>query len=106
MVNIMNMTTRVERLDATLAEGRVIRREWNKERDWAYFFSGLLPEAGIAGQRVGVLGEVMPAWLALPPFCCAQRRQASKSPLETAPGTADEPTCSSRSGPNACTRPA
>jgi hypothetical protein len=55
---------RVGRLDRAVAEGRVIRGEWEAVESQACLLTWLSPEAGAARSERACPAEVMPLWLA------------------------------------------
>lgn len=59
-----DMTERVDRLDAMIAEGRVLREQWTDGHERACLLAAISPEAGRAGYASACPAHVMPAWLA------------------------------------------
>ena len=55
---------RIDRLDAMIAEGRLIREKWTEGHDRACLLTALSPEAGAAQSAAACPAELMPMWLA------------------------------------------
>ena len=64
----LTYTDRLDRLDAMLAEGRIIRGRWTSTdahgRETACLLSALSPEAADAESAAACPSDVMPSWLA------------------------------------------
>jgi hypothetical protein len=60
----MTMTERCDRLDAMIAENRLVRERWTDGQDRACLLAALSPESGNAGKACMCPAAVMAPWLA------------------------------------------